>query len=108
MIKALLGYDLPPDLSEADHMTWLKEIHFKDMARTPGLDGIVLNRIDWVISGDDAPGYVAELHYPSLEAYRAARDWLKNNPFPPESQPDGRMIIRFFVICSSEQLQPHH
>ena len=101
MVKVLLGYNLPDDLSEADHQAWLEDIHLPDMARVPGLEKAVLNKTRWVVAGGGAPAYVAELHYPDMDTYLAAKDWLASNPFPPESQPTGRMTIKFLIVCES-------
>lgn len=104
MVKALLGYNLPKGLSEDDHLTWLRDTHLKDIAGVPGLQRIVLNRTERILAGGDGPNFLAELHYPDMETYRAARDWIKSNPFPPESQPEGQMLVKFFVVCNSEQI----
>jgi hypothetical protein len=107
VVKVFIGYDLPEGLSEADYEAWLKDIHLADMAQVPGLEKAVLNKARWVVIDNDAPAYLAELHYSDMDTYLASRDWLAANPFGPESQPTGKMIIKFLIVCESELLPLH-
>lgn len=104
MIKVLMGYDLAPGVSAGDHDRWLREIHLADMARVPGLERVVLNRTEKAVIGEDPPQFVAELHYPDLETYLAARRWIARNPFPKASRPDGVIAVRFMILCDSDEL----
>jgi hypothetical protein len=108
VVKVFIGYDLPGGLSEAEHEAWLKDIHLADMDRVPGLEKAVLNKSRWVVIGNGAPAYLAELHYSDMDAYLASRDWLAANPFGPESQPTGKMTIKFLIVCESELLPLHN
>ena len=99
-----MGYVLPPGVSRERHDHWLRKVHFPDMIKVPGLERVILNRSEKAVFGKSPPEYVAELHYPDLDAYLAAREWIKQNPFPPESRPEGRIRIKFMIVCESEEL----
>ncbi len=105
MVKVLMGYDLAPGCSEARHDRWLREIHLPDMLRVPGLQGIFLNTTRQVVFGDNPPGYIAEMHYPDMDTYLTARNWIRKNPFPLASLPKGKIEIKFMLVCESDDLK---
>ena len=105
MVKVLMGYDLAQGFSEDEHDRWLQEVHLPDMAKVPGLERVILNRTGQIVIGDDLPKYIAELHYTDMNTYLVARSWIKRNPFPTDSQPDGRIEIKYMFICESKSLK---
>ncbi len=104
MIKAILGYDIEPDLTEEEYDRWLREIHIPDLKRIPGLRRIVLNTVKEKVREGETFYRIAELHYESWEDFRRASEWRRQNPIPPERRPDGKTAFRFYLVCESEEI----
>ena len=100
-----MGYNLAKGFSRAGHDQWIREVHLPDMNKVPGLEKIILNRTERVVVGHDLPEYVAELHYPDMDAYLAGRSWIRRHPFPRDSRPEGKIIIRYMLVCQSRDLK---
>lgn len=104
MIKAILGYDIEPGLSEDDYEYWLREVHLPDLSRIPGLKKVVLNTVKGKVREGQTFYRIAELHYDSMEAFEKATKWREQHPTPPERTTDGRTAFKFYVICESEEI----
>ncbi|MBW1713003.1 MAG: EthD family reductase [Deltaproteobacteria bacterium] len=105
MVKAILGYDIEPGISEAAYDRWLREIHIPDLKKIPGLKKIVLNTVRGKVREGQTFFRIAELHYESMESFEAAARWRAEHPVPPERGPEGRTAFRFYVICETEEVE---
>jgi hypothetical protein len=45
MVKAILGYDIMPEMSVEAYEEWLREVHLPDLSRIPGLRRVVFNTV---------------------------------------------------------------
>lgn len=104
MIKAILGYDIEPGMSEEDYDRWLRDIHLPDMAKIPGLRRIVFNTVKGRLLDGMTFYRIAELHYDSMESFEAAVQWRLENPIPPERGPGGKTAFKFYLLCESEEI----
>ena len=102
MIKAILGYDIEPHLTEEEYDQWLREVHLPDLKQIPGLRRVVLNTVMDVVREGQRFYRIAELHYDDWEAFERAREWRRRNPVAPERAPEGKTAFRFYVVCESE------
>ena len=103
MVKAILGYDIEPGVSEEQYDRWLREVHLPDLSRIPGLRKVVLNTVRGVVRGKTAFYRNAELHYDSMEAFEEARKWREENPVSRERSPEGKTDFKFYVVCETEE-----
>ena len=103
MVKAILGYDIMPEMTVEEYEKWLTDIHIPDLSKIPGLNKVVLN----TVKGKIMPGMsfyrVAELHYDSMEAFEKAKKWREENPIPEERSPKGKTDFKFYVIAETEE-----
>ena len=51
MVKAILGYDIMPGMTEEEYENWLREAHIPDLSKVPGLKKIVFNTVKGVVRG---------------------------------------------------------
>ena len=79
MVKAILGYDIEPGISEEAYDRWLREIHIPDLKKIPGLQRIVFNTVTGKLREGQSFYRIAELHYESREAFEAAARWRAAN-----------------------------
>ena len=105
MVKAILGYDIVPDISVEEYERWLREIHLPDLSRIPGLRKVVFNTVKGIVLGETGFYRIAELHYDSMEAFEKAQEWRKQNPVPTERSPIGKTDFKFYVICETEEVK---
>ena len=105
MVKAILGYDIVPGISEEEYDKWLREIHLPDLSRIPGLRKVVFNTVKGTVMGEKTFYRIAELHYDSMEAFETARQWRERNPVPAERAPTGKTDFKFYVICETEEVE---
>ena len=104
MIKAILGYDIEPDMSEEEYDHWLRDIHIPDLAKIPGLRRIVFNTIKGKLLEGLSFYRIAELHYDSIEAFDAATRWREQNPVSVERGPQGKTDFKFYLVCETEEI----
>jgi hypothetical protein len=104
MVKAILGYDIEPHLSEEEYDRWLREVHLPDLMKIPGLKRVVLNTVKDVLREGDRFYRIAELHYDSWDDFERASEWRRQNPVTPERSPEGKTAFRFYVVCESEAI----
>ena len=104
MIKAILGYDIEPHLTEEEYDRWLREVHLPDLKQIPGLRRVVLNTVKDVVREGQRFYRIAELHYDDWEAFERAREWRRRNPVAPDRSPEGKTAFRFYVVCESEEI----
>ena len=104
MVKAILGYDIEPGVSEEAYDRWLREIHIPDLKKIPGLRKIVFNTVRGRVRDGLTFYRIAELHYDSLEAFEKAAQWREENPVPEERGPKGRTDFKFYLICETEEV----
>lgn len=104
MVKAILGYDIEPHLSEKEYDRWLREVHLPDLMKIPGLKRVVLNTVKDVVRDGDRFYRIAELHYDSWDDFERASEWRRQNPVTPERSPEGKTAFRFYVVCESEEI----
>lgn len=104
MVKAILGYDIMPNMSVEDYEKWLREIHLPDLSKIPGLRKVVFNTVKGVVSGQTTFYRIAELHYDSMEAFETAKDWREKNPVSRERSPEGKTDFKFYVVCETEEI----
>lgn len=104
MIKAILGYDIEPGISEEAYDKWLREVHLPDLARIPGLRRVVFNTVRDKVRDGQTFYRIAELHYDSMEAFEKAARWREENPVSPERGPEGKTAFRFYVVCETEEI----
>ena len=102
MVKAILGYDIMPDMSVEDYETWLKEVHIPDLCKIPGLRKIVFNTVKGIVQGETSFYRVAELHYDDMQSFEEAKKWRQANPVSEERSPTGKTDFKFYVVCESE------
>lgn len=105
MVKAILGYDIEPGVSEKDYDRWLREVHLPDLKKIPGLRRVVFNTVKGKVREGQSFYRIAELHYDSMEAFEKAAEWRLENPVSPERGPDGKTAFRFYVICETEVIE---
>ena len=105
MVKAILAYDIMPDMSVAEYDKWLREIHIPDLSRIPGLRKIVFNTVKGIVLGETTFYRIAELHYDSLEAFEQAKKWREDNPVSEERGPKGKTDFKFYVVCETEEVE---
>jgi len=103
MVKAILGYDIEPGMSEEEYDKWLREIHLPDLSRIPGLKKVVFNTVKGIVRGEMTFYRIAELHYDSMEAFEKAKRWRKKNPVSQERGPYGKTDFKFYVVCETEE-----
>jgi hypothetical protein len=111
VIKAIVGYDIEPRVSEDEYERWLFEVHAPDLLENPHIDRIVFNRVVrpvTVTSGGAAAVPVnqtfyriAEMHFADEAAYDRYQAWFKMHPIPPERGPAGRTAFRFYVLAET-------
>lgn len=104
MIKAILGYDIMPNMSKEEYEKWLREIHIPDLAKIPGLKRVVLNTVIDTIKGNQSFYRISELHFETLESFENAMEWRRKNPISKERSPDGKTGFKFYVLCESEEI----
>ncbi len=104
MIKAILGYDIEPHLTEEEYDRWLREVHLPDLEQIPGLRRVVLNTVKDVVREGQCFYRIAELHYDSWEAFERAREWRRQHPVAPDRSPEGKTAFRFYLVCESEEI----
>lgn len=105
MVKAILGYDIMPEMSVAEYEKWLREIHVPDLSKIPGLKKIVFNTVKGVVLGDKTFFRIAELHYDSMESFEKAKKWRQENPVPVERSYVGKTDFKFYVVCETEEIE---
>ncbi len=105
MVKAILGYDIEPGISEEAYDKWLREVHLPDLKKIPGLRRIVLNTVKGVVRDGQTFYRIAELHYDSMEDFEAAAKWRLENPVPPGRGPEGKTDFKFYVVCETEVIE---
>ena len=105
MVKAILGYDIMPEMSVAEYEKWLREIHVPDLSKIPGLRKIVFNTVKGVVLGDKTFFRIAELHYDSMESFEKAKKWRQENPVPVERSYVGKTDFKFYVVCETEEIE---
>ena len=105
MVKAILGYDIEPGISEAAYDRWLREIHIPDLKKIPGLKKIVFNTVRGQVREGLTFYRIAELHYESMDSFEAAARWRAQNPVSPERGPEGKTDFRFYVVCETEEVE---
>jgi hypothetical protein len=113
-VKAIVGYELVDGVTPEDYERWLREVHVPDLLANPHVDRLVFNRIEEQVTtlsgtavptGQDVELYrVGEIHFADLEAVQRYRDWFARNPLPAERTPERRVRVRFYVICTSEEV----
>ena len=103
MVKAILGYDIEPGITEEQYDRWLREVHLPDLSRIPGLRKVVLNTVKGIVQGKTAFYRIAELHYDSMEAFEKAQKWREENPVSRERSPEGKTNFKFYVVCETEE-----
>ncbi len=104
MVKAILGYDIRPGISEEAYEKWLREIHLPDLSRIPGLRRVVFNTVKAKVREGQTFYRLAELHYDSMEAFEKAARWRSENPVAPGRGPEGKTDFRFYVVCETEEI----
>lgn len=104
MIKAILGYDIEPGMTEEEYDHWLREVHIPDLEKIPGLRRIVFNTVKGQLRDGLTFYRIAELHYDSMEAFEAAAEWRLKNPISAERGPDGKTVFKFYVLCETEEV----
>lgn len=104
MIKAILGYDIEPNMSEEEYDRWLREIHIPDLSKIPGLRRIVFNTVKGKLREGLSFYRIAELHYDSMEAFEAAARWREENPIAAERTPQGKTDFKFYLLCETEEV----
>lgn len=105
MVKAILAYDIMPDMSVAEYDKWLREIHIPDLSKIPGLRKIVFNTVKGIVLGETTFYRIAELHYDSMEAFEQAKKWREDNPVSEERSPKGKTDFKFYVVCETEEVE---
>ena len=105
MVKAILAYDIMPDISVAEYDKWLREIHIPDLSKIPGLRKIVFNTVKGIVLGETTFYRIAELHYDSMEAFEQAKKWREDNPVSEERSPKGKTDFKFYVVCETEEVE---
>jgi hypothetical protein len=108
MIKAILGYDIAPGVSEEEYERWLFDVHAPDLLANPHLQRIVFNKVLRPVSqasggtADIPPSQtfyrIAEMHFADEDAYAAYRAWFDEHPLPAERGPAGRTAFKFYLI----------
>jgi hypothetical protein len=105
MIKAILGYDIEPGMSETAYEQWLRDVHIPDLKKIPGLKKIVLNTVREKIRDGHEFYRIAELHYDSVDDFRRAEAWRRENPVAAGRGPDGKTAFRFYLLCDTEEIE---
>ena len=105
MVKAILGYDIMPEMSVEAYEKWLRDVHLPDLSKIPGLRRVVFNTVKGTVRGNTTFYRIAELHYDNMEAFERARKWREANPVSKERSPDGKTDFRFYVVCESEEVE---
>jgi len=105
MVKAILAYDIMPDMSVEEYDKWLREIHIPDLSKIPGLRKIVFNTVKGIVLGETTFYRIAELHYDSMEAFEQAKKWREDNPVSEERSPKGKTDFKFYVVCETEEVE---
>ena len=105
MVKAILGYDIMPEMSVEAYEKWLRDVHLPDLSKIPGLRRVVFNTVKGPVRGNTTFYRIAELHYDNMEAFERARKWREANPVSKERSSDGKTDFRFYVVCESEEVQ---
>jgi uncharacterized protein (TIGR02118 family) len=103
MIKAILGYDIMPEMTVEEYEKWLREIHIPDLSKVPGLKKVVLNTVKGIIRGETTFYRIAELYYDNMETFERARKWREENPVSEERSPKGKTDFKFYVLCETEE-----
>lgn len=104
MVKAILGYDIEPGISEEEYERWFREVHIPDLKKIPGLKKAVFNTVRGQVREGQTFYRISELHYESMESLKAALEWRVENPYAPEGSPEGKAAFRFYVICETEEV----
>jgi len=104
VVKAILGYDIMPEMSREAYEKWLREVHLPDLAKIPGLKKVVFNTVKGIVRGETTFYRIAELHYESMEAFEKAMKWREKNPVSKERSPDGKTDFKFYVVCETEEV----
>ena len=105
MVKAILGYDIMPEMSVEAYEKWLRDVHLPDLSKIPGLRRVVFNTVKGTVRGNTTFYRIAELHYDNMEAFERGRKWREANPVSKERGPDGKTDFRFYVVCESEEVE---
>lgn len=115
MIKAILGYDVVPGLTEAEYERWLFEVHAPDLLTNPHVDRLVFNKVlRPVLTTSGGTAHVgttetfyriAEMHFADEAAYEGYLRWWDEHPLSPERGPAGRTAFRFYVLCESTTVE---
>jgi hypothetical protein len=103
MIKAIVGYDIMPNMTVEAYEKWLKEVHLPDLKRIPGLNKVVFNTVKGIVRGETTFYRISELHYENREAFEKAAQWRKENPVSKERSPEGKTDFKFYLICETEE-----
>ena len=104
MVKAILGYDILPNMTTEEYEKWLREIHLPDLRRIPGLKKVVFNTVKGIVRGETTFYRIAELHYESMEVFKRAAKWREENPVSEERSPNGKTDFKFYVVCETEEV----
>jgi hypothetical protein len=103
MVKAIVGYDIMPNMTVKAYEKWLTEVHLPDLKRIPGLKKVVFNTVRGIVRGETTFYRISELHYENMEAFEKAVQWRKENPVSKERSPEGKSDFRFYVVCETEE-----
>jgi hypothetical protein len=103
MVKAILGYDIVPNMTVEAYEKWLTEVHLPDLKRIPGLKRVVFNTVKGIVRGETTFYRISELHYENMETFEKAVQWREENPVSKERGPEGKTDFRFYVVCETEE-----
>ena len=80
MIKAIIGYNIEPGMTEIEYDHWLRNIHVLDLKKIPELRRIVFNTVKKKIRDGLNFYRIAELHFDTLAHYETAVVWRLKHP----------------------------
>jgi hypothetical protein len=103
MVKAILGYNIMPNMTVEAYEKWLTEVHLPDLKRIPGLKRVVFNTVKGIVRGETTFYRISELHYENMEAFQKAVQWRKENPVSKERSPEGKTDFKFYVVCETKE-----
>lgn len=113
MIKAILGYEIEPGVTEEEYERWLFQVHAPDILANPHVDKLVFNKVVRPVSytsGNTAVSAgltfyrIAEMHFADEGAYERYLQWFEDNPIAADRTPAGRTAFKFYVLATSREV----
>lgn len=110
MIKAIVGYDISPDVDANAYREWVANVRAVELLRSPYIDKLVFNEVlrpGGAIGADRSMWTtyrIEEMQFADEAAYRKHRRWIEENPNSSDNGPTGRACLRFYFVVTAFQV----